>query len=237
MGSAAVHHLAARGARVLGLEQFDIPHDLGSSHGLSRIIRLAYWEHPLYVPLVRRASALGRDLEQSARERLLVVTGCVDASAEASRQIAGVKQACRMFDLAHEEFDAASLAARFPGYRLPAECVAIYQPDGGFLLPERCITAGVEAARSLGAAIPGRAPVPGWDPTAAGVRVRTTRDTYTATRLVLTAGPWTAQLAPRLASALTVERQVVLWTRPLRADYFEATRFPVFYIEIDAGAF
>src|SRR3954467_8063819 len=89
MGSAAVHHAAARGARVLGLEQFDIPHDLGSSHGLSRIIRLAYWEHPDYVPLVRRAYDLWRELEAAAGERLLVVTGSIDAGGAASANVAG----------------------------------------------------------------------------------------------------------------------------------------------------
>src|SRR5436309_11703616 len=112
MGSAAVYHLARRGARVLGIEQFDIPHDRGSSHGESRIIRLAYWEHPDYVPLVRRAYALWRDLETAAGERLLVVTGSIDAGGAASPNIVGVREACRRFDLKHEEFTGTSLTAR-----------------------------------------------------------------------------------------------------------------------------
>src|SRR5436309_15017182 len=102
MGSAAVYHLARRGARVLGIEQFGIPHDLGSSHGLSRIIRLAYWEHPDYVPLVRRAYDLWRDLETAARERLLVVTGSIDAGADGSANIVGARAACREFGLRYE---------------------------------------------------------------------------------------------------------------------------------------
>src|SRR2546427_1005915 len=89
MGSAAACHLARRGARVLALEQFDIPHDLGSSHGISRIIRLAYWEHPDYVPLVRRAYELWRELEVAAGERLLVVTGSIDAGDPTSPNIVG----------------------------------------------------------------------------------------------------------------------------------------------------
>src|SRR5215510_11807578 len=116
MGSAAAFHLASRGARTLALEQFDIPHDLGSSHGLSRIIRLAYWEHPNYVPLLRRAYELWHELEAEAGERLLVVTGCVDAGAVDSPNIVGVRDVCRRFQLAHEEFDADALTARFPGY-------------------------------------------------------------------------------------------------------------------------
>src|SRR6185295_14143881 len=138
MGSAAVCHLAKRGARVLALEQFDIPHDLGSSHGISRIIRLAYWEHANYVPLVQRAYELWRELEAEAGEPLLIVTGCIDAGDPDSPNIVGVRAACRRFQLAHEAFDAEALTARFPGYRLPRHVVAILQPQGGFLLPERC---------------------------------------------------------------------------------------------------
>src|SRR5438552_12239621 len=137
MGSAAAYHLAMRGATVLALEQFDIPHDLGSSHGLSRIIRLAYWEHPDYVPLVRRAYDLWLELETAAQERLLVVTGSIDAGAAASPNVAGARAACRRFSLPHEELESGALTARFPGYRLPADASAIYQPAGGFLLPER----------------------------------------------------------------------------------------------------
>src|SRR5262245_56007753 len=137
MGSAALFHAARRGARVLGLEQFEIPHNRGSSHGLTRIIRLPYWERPAYVPLLRRAYALWHELETAAGERLLVTTGSVDAGPRDSRPVRGVLEACARFDLRHEVFDGAALHGRFPGYRLPHAVVGIFQPDGGFLLPER----------------------------------------------------------------------------------------------------
>src|SRR6476469_6747802 len=141
MGSAAVHHAAARGARVLGLEQFDIPHDLGSSHGVSRIIRLAYWEHPDYVPLVRRAYDSWRDLERTTGETLLTITGSLDGGPPGSRSIEGALAACRAHGLEHDRLDAAALARRFPGYRLPPDHVAVFQPEGGFLHAERCVVA------------------------------------------------------------------------------------------------
>lgn len=75
MGSSACYHLARRGMRVLGLEQFDIPHALGSSLGSSRMIRLAYYEHPDYVPLLRRAYALWDELEAVSGQKLLYRTG------------------------------------------------------------------------------------------------------------------------------------------------------------------
>ena len=237
MGSAAVHHAAARGARVLGLEQFDIPNDLGSSHGLSRIIRLAYWEHPDYVPLVARAYDLWRALEVAAQESLLVVTGSIDAGDAASANVAGARAACRRFSLTYDELDSRALTARCPGYRLPADAVAIYQPDGGFLRPERCIAAHVELARRRGAEVRDREQVIGWEEIDGGVRVRTRAGAYDGARLILTAGPWTGSLLPRTASLLSPERQVMLWTRAVRPELFQAGLFPVFYVTLDAGPF
>ncbi len=237
MGSAAVYHLARRGARVLGLEQFDVPHDLGSSHGLTRIIRLAYWEHPSYVPLLRRAYQLWHDLEDVAGERVLVTTGSIDAGPPGSPIVRGALRACRRFDLPHERLSGRSLHTRFPGYNLPARHVAILQPDGGFLLPERCIVAHVEAAHALGATVHARERVIGWTVRRRGVSVRTDRGSYQARRLVITSGPWAAKLVDRLDVLLSVERQVMLWTHPARPDRFRPGRFPVFYMQVNEGRF
>jgi sarcosine oxidase len=237
MGSAAACHLARRGATVLALERFSIPNDRGSSHGLSRIIRLAYWEHPAYVPLVRRAYALWRALEDASGTRLLVVTGSVDAGPPAGANVVGARAACAAFDLEYEELDSGALTARFPGYRLPSDIVAIHQPDGGFLMPERCIEAHVSLARRAGADIRSGVSVRGWDAGDGGVTVQTEDGTYRARRLVLTAGAWTGRLVPRASAALSPERQVMLWMRPLRPELFTTNRFPVFYIDVPGGAY
>src|SRR5262245_32432436 len=118
MGSAALYHLARRGQRVLGLEQFDIPNELGSSHGVTRIIRLAYYEHSSYVPWLRRAYELWRELE-AAGERLLYSTGSVDAGPPGSLVFEGSRRSCLDHDLPHEILDARQLQRRFPAYRLP----------------------------------------------------------------------------------------------------------------------
>src|SRR5580765_441229 len=182
MGSAIVYHLARLGARVLGIEQFDIPHDRGSSHGRSRIIRLAYWEHPDYVPLVRRAYDLWRDLERTSGESLLTVTGSIDAGPPDSRMIRGALAACQRHGLEHELLDAAALTARFPGYRLPDGLVAVFQPDGGFLQPERCIVAHVNAARAIGATVRTQERVIEWSAEDDRVRVTTDRGRYEAAK-------------------------------------------------------
>ena len=133
MGSAAAWQLARRGRRVLGLERYDIPHARGSSHGVSRIIRLPYYEDPAYVPLLRRAYELWREAEAAAGERLLVTTGSIDAGPEGDALFEGALASARLHGLPHEVLTGAQVNARFPGYRLPPGLRAVFQPDGGLI--------------------------------------------------------------------------------------------------------
>jgi len=153
MGSATCFHLAARGQRVLGLEQFDVPHQLGSSHGVNRIIRLAYAEHPSYVPLLRRAYELWRELEHRTGERLLVVTGGIDAGPEGGALVTGSVRSCQEHAIPHEVLTATETGRRFPGYRLARGMVAVYQADAGFVSAERSVVAHASAALAHGAEI------------------------------------------------------------------------------------
>ena len=210
MGSAACFHLARRGLRVLGLERFDIPHARGSSHGQTRIIRLAYAEHPGYVPLLRRAYALWREMGEAADERLLYVTGGIDAGPEGSGLFEGSLASCLEHGLRHEVLDGAGVNRRFPGYRLPADHRCLYQPDAGFVLPERAIVVHVTAAQALGADIRAREAAIGWDTLpGGGVRVTTPRGSYEAGRLVLSPGAWVGALAPAVAGVGVPERLVL----------------------------
>ncbi len=238
MGSAAVDHLARRGSRVLGLERFDIPNDLGSSHGFTRIIRLAYYEHSSYVPLLHRAYELWRELEEDAAERLLHVTGSIDAGPEDSFVFAGSLRSCLDHGLPHEVVDSRELGRRYPGYRLPPETMALIQPEGGFLLPERCIVAQVERAQAHGAEVRARERVLDWEPTAeGGVRVSSDRGTYEADRLVLSAGAWMGDLAGLGADFVVAERQVLAWLQPQRPELFAPERFPVFNLVVEEGRY
>jgi sarcosine oxidase len=239
MGSAALYHLARRGQRVLGLERFDIPHELGSSHGVTRIIRLAYYEHPSYVPLLRRAYELWRELETLAGEQLLHVTGSLDAGPPDSDVVQGSLRSCQLHDLPHELLTSAEITRRYPGYRLPAGHVAVLQPDGGFLLPERCVVQHVWAAQALGAEVHARERVLDWapSPTGQGVRVRTERGTYEAGRLIVAAGAWSASLVRRLAGLAVPERQVLAWLQPTVPERFALGCFPVFNLLVEEGRY
>ena len=237
MGSAAAYHLAARGLRVLALEQHDLGHGVGSSHGLTRIIRLAYFEDPSYVPLLRRAFALWRELESGLAEPLLHITGGLDVGTVGSVVFEGSLRSCREHDLPHEVLDATALAARFPGWRPAANAMAVYQPDAGFLTPERCIQTHADRARSLGAEIRTRETMLAYEARGGSVRVRTDRGEYEAAQLVLTAGPWMADLAPALRPLLTPERQVLGWFEIADRARFAPSAFPVFVLEADEGTF
>jgi sarcosine oxidase len=240
MGSAACWHLARRGQRVLGLERFDIPHAMGSSHGVTRIIRLPYYEDPAYVPLLRRAYALWRELEAASGEQLLIITGSVDAGPEDGAIFGGALASARLHGLPHEALTGAEVNARWPGYRLPAAHRAVFQPEGGFVLSERAVVAHAEAAMAAGADLRARERVLGWEarPGGEGVAVTTDKGRHEAGRLVLAAGPWMADLAPEQLDGLAVpERQVLAWLRPRRPELFAPGRFPVFNLEVEEGRY
>lgn len=238
MGSASVFQLARRGRRVLGLEQFDMLHELGSSHGLTRIIRLAYHEHPSYVPLLRRAYELWHDLEGVAGERLLVTTGSVEGGPEDGPTFQGALHAAELHQIPHEVLDASDLGRRYPAYAGFEEGTrVVFQPDGGFLLAERTINAHLNGALVAGAELRFREPVTAWEPVGEGVRVTTPRSSYEAERLVICGGPWMRRLVPALEALAVPERQVLAWLQPTRPELFSPHRFPVFLIDVEEGSF
>jgi sarcosine oxidase len=235
MGSASVYQLAKRGQRVLGIERFDIPHSMGSSHGVNRIIRLAYYEHPTYVPLLRRAYELWRELERNVGEQLLFITGSIDSGPADSQIFLGSRASCEEHGLPHELLTGAEVNARYPGYQLPAAHRAVLQPDGGYLLSERCIVAHVTAAQALGAEVHARERVLGWEPHSDGIRVRTDHGSYEADRLIVSAGAWVGEMLPDLKPITSPERQVLAWLQPSHPELFAAEQFPVFNLQVDEG--
>lgn len=238
MGSAAAYHLAKRGLDVLGLERYDIPHTRGSSHGITRIIRKPQYEDPAYVPLVRRAYDLWDELEDRSGRDLLHITGGLDIGPPDSHVFSGSLRSCEAHNIDHERLSAAEVRDRFPGYDLPESHRAVYQADGGFLVPEQCIIAHVEAAQEEGAEIRAREPVMDFtELTDGGMRVKTQKGTYEATELVVTAGAWTRELLPELTDLAVPERQVLAWLQPTDPPVFDPENFPVFVHETDDGSY
>ncbi len=238
MGSATAYQLASRGLRVLGLEQFDIPHNLGSSHGSSRMIRLAYFEHPDYVPLLRRAYELWDALEAESGRKIIHITGGLYVGPPGSEVVNGSILAAKQYGIAHDLLGRAEIVKRFPQFNLPQDYRGMIDRAGGFVLPERAITAYCDLAMKRGGELHGREPVLEWKSEAAGVTVRTAKATYSAGHVVFCGGAWTGKLIRDLRVPLVVTRQVMAWFWPKRgAERFELGQSPVWAIDPPDGAF
>jgi sarcosine oxidase len=237
MGSAAAAHLASRGRRVLGLEQFQAAHDRGSSHGSSRVIRLAYFEHPAYVPLLRRAYQLWRRLETDTGRRLLQITGGLMIGAPDCEVVAGSLRSAQEHGLAHEMLDAASIRRRFPPFTPESDTVAFYESEAGCLFPEEAIRAHLDVAVDHGAQLHFDERVEDWRIAASGtVEVTTTRSRYEASRLVLSPGPWASELFKLDWLKLVVEPQTLYWFEPAGgAAPFAPSRFPIYIWDLGDG--
>lgn len=235
MGSSACYQLARRGLSVLGLDRFDIPNALGSSHGQSRMIRLAYYEHPDYVPLLKRAYELWDELESISGEKLLHITGGIYIGPENGELVGGSLRAARQHGLDHELLDHDELRRRFPQFHVPGEWVGLHEPRAGFLRPERVVAAYAQAALRAGAELHGREAVVEWGADAHGVTVQTTRSVYRADHLIFCGGPWSAQLLRDLQVPLVVTRQVMGWVWPKEPELFGLGRLPVWAIDRQDG--
>jgi sarcosine oxidase len=243
VGTAATYQLARAGARVLGIDRYSPPHTLGSSHGETRITRLACGEGPEYTAFARRSHAIWRDLERATGETLLTQNGLLAISGKGERAAAHGKPdflgdtiaIARANNVAHERLSDVEIRARFPAFAVADGDRGYFEPEAGFVFPERCVAVQLGQARQLGAAIHTDETVASFAADAGGVRVVTNKGEYRAGQLVIAAGPWLPQLAPDLAPLFKIRRQVLVWFR-VAADAVAADhrpdRFPVFYWQL-----
>lgn len=239
VGSAALAALARRGRRVVGIDRFAPGHDRGSSHGTTRIIRLGYFEHPSYVPLLRAVYPLWRELEAQSGQSLLSITGILEIGAPEGDLVAGTLRSSRLHGLPHEILDAPRLMRRFPAFRVPNDFVAVYQPDGGFVRAEQTVAAFQALALRSGAELRTEERVLAAEPHRGGVRVMTPYGDILAESAIVAAGPWLKSLLPQLPVPIRVTRQVLGWFEPAEhaRARFAAERFPVFLLQNQDGVF
>lgn len=238
MGAAACWEFAKRGVCVLGLEQFDIPHTRGSSHGYSRMTRMAYCEHPDYVPLLRRSNALWRVLEQESGESLLHLVGGLYMGPLGGELVGGALRSARQHGLPHELLEHRALAQRFSQFVLPEDWVGLHEPQAGFLLPELAISALASCALRRGAEIHGHEAVQSWKIEAGHATVVTSRATYHADKLILSGGAWSNRLVTALGVPLVVTRQTLGWVWPKVWSSFKLGTLPVWMIDrLDGGVY
>jgi sarcosine oxidase len=236
-GSAALYHAAMRGLSVLGLEQYTIGHDRGSSHGETRIIRKAYFEHPDYVPLLLRAYTLWRGLEGSEELSLMHLGGLMLAGPAEGETVAGARLAARLHGLDLQNVSPADRAGKFSGFRIPEGFDVVYEPEAGFLEVEACVRTHVDAAIRTGATVAAEEGVLSWSAVGNGFRVRTSRDEYESAALILTAGAWTSGILASLSLPLEVVRKPQFWFPVRSTAYAENRSAPAFYFEMPYGLF
>ena len=238
MGSACMDALAAAGRRVLGIDRFSPPHSLGSSHGRTRIIREAYFEHPAYVPIVRRAFDLWRDLERAAGKTLYTKTRGITIGPEDGTLVRGARASAEAFAVPHRVLSAAGVHRYFPGLQPLDDMVGVVEDRAGVLFPEQCIAALHARASRAGADVRCGEVVLGWKVDEGTVRVFTETAEYRAGQLVLSGGAWMRTLVPELADVLTIVRQPIHWFEPSsHPEEFTPAQCPVNLWEYAADRF
>jgi sarcosine oxidase len=231
MGAATARALARRGARVVGLDRYAPPHPFGSSHGRTRVIRQAYFEGDVYVPLVRRALAGWHELEAESGRTLYRRTGGLTLSPPGGSLATQAAHSARSHDVPAETLDGAEVRRRFPHFLVPDDEAAVWEPNAGVLAVEAGVEALLDGARKAGAELRYGHAVTSWSAQRGGVALRTDAgDVVRARRLVLAAGPWLPGLLGQAALPLRVERSVVVWMEPASAGADPGT-LPVFIQE------
>ncbi len=225
MGSAAVDSLAGRGQRVLGVEQFQIAHDRGASHGHTRIVRQAYFESPAYIPLLRRTYQLWDALPTECTLRRV---GCLMMGRTDSPVVAGATRSAQQWGIEVQAMTAAEVTDRFPQFRLGTDEVAVFEPDAGYVRPEATVGYLVRRAIARGATVLTGTTVTGWEISGAGMRVTTSAGDFRADRVVLAAGGWTPTLAAALDLPIHVERRVMHFLEPQQPHAFDPDVMPTF---------
>jgi sarcosine oxidase len=263
VGSAAMYHLAQRGARVLGIDRFHPPHDRGSTHGHTRVIRQAYFEHPDYVPLLVESYRLWRDLEKQAGRQLFHQVGLIQVGPADGHVVPGALRSAAEHNLTVERLAAQEIERRWPGLRAPRDLIGAFEPGAGYLLVEDCVRAHLDAARAAGAEFLPDTEVDEWNASGSEVSVKTARGEFAADRLVIAAGAWAGRRLLPLPSGegrgegsrplqnphpnplpkgegilkLTVRRKSLFWFETGTAEYDVANGFPVYLFELPQGVF
>jgi sarcosine oxidase len=236
-GSSTVRQLARRGVSVLGIEQFGPAHDRGSSHGETRVIRRAYYEHPDYVPIVSRAYELWHELERETGQQLYTRTGLLMGGHHASEAVAGTKSVISQHQLDIHEVPLADARRDFPTFQFREDDGVLFESDAGYLFVEECVRAQLDRAAADGAELRFNEPAVSIDANGSSVRVRTSQGEYTAAKLIVAGGAWSGRLLADLRLPLTVLRKVLMWYPIADGSAERHQRAPVFLFQDDEGVF
>ena len=230
MGSAACYWLAKRGYKVLGLEQFEIPHEQGSHAGQSRIIRKAYFEHPDYVPLLQRAYYNWQQLEKTTGIQVYFKTGLLYQGPDGHEMMKGVRKAASLYDIEINDLTTQQKETQFSQFNVPVGFQSIYEPNAGFIRPEKAVTLFNAEAIKASAEIHSKETVLQWSKKNGEIKVITDKSIYHTKKLVITAGAWAGRMIPELNTSIKITRQIIVWVKPADQKIFMQDRFPCWMV-------
>ncbi len=229
VGCASAYHLALRQRSVLVLEQFEIGHNRGSSHGESRIIRYSY-HHADYVELARQSYLLWAQVEEQLGEKLLLRTGGVDLAARDNAEVEACRRNLDEQSIVHEVIANDELKRRFPQFNIKDDIQGLWQPDAGILSPDQCVPGIAKLAQKNGATIKEHAKVVRIEENSDSITVHTETESYTCKKLVVTPGGWAEPvlrlLGVELSLKVTVEQYA--FYKPKAEELFSPEHFPIF---------
>jgi sarcosine oxidase len=233
MGSSACYWLAKRGYNVLGLEQFEIPHEQGSHAGQSRIIRKAYFEHPGYVPLLERAYYNWEQLEKQTGIAVYFKTGLLYHGPPGHVMMKGIREAALLYDIEINKSTSLKTGSGYSQFNIPPDLESIYEPAAGFIRPEKAVALYKDEAVRCGAEIHIHETVLEWAKENGGIKVITDKNIYYSKKLIITAGAWAGKMIPGLTTSLKITRQIIVWVKPTDEKKFMPDRFPCWMVADD----
>ncbi|MEM9941352.1 MAG: N-methyl-L-tryptophan oxidase [Planctomycetota bacterium] len=242
IGSQALRQAAKSGWRVLGLDRFGPAHDRGSSHGHTRIIRRAYFEHPNYVPLACRSFEMWDELNKRHRTSIEIKSiinplGLLQIGHPDSPVIQGVLQSADQHQLRVETFTPDQIEQRLPIFKINTEHIGLFEADAGYLRVELCVAAAINQAIREGATVQSNTTVQHWEQKTSGqIKVVTDKDSYVTDRLIIATGPWTQNLLPDLNLGIRVIQKQQHWFQIDRVDQKIENQFPAFLLEQEDGS-
>lgn len=237
MGSATLYNLGKRGLKVCGIEQFGLAHDRGSSHGETRMIRKAYFEHPDYIPLLERAYQLWHEFEEERGEQLFVKNGLIIAGPPDCEVIRGLDLCYAKYPLPHEKLTGREARSRFPQFNFENDLIVYVDPVAGFLYVEKCVAQFIKRALDLGAAAYFNERVFEWRLEKNRVLLKTNRREIAAEKLIITAGAWAKLQLQSLGIPLQILRKVLFWYDFPQISNFKPGAFPTFYVQLENAGF
>ncbi len=233
MGSSACYHLAQRGYKVLGIEQFDITHEYGSHAGQSRIIRKAYFENSDYVPLLNRAYENWKSFEEETATQIYFPTGLLYFGPFDHLLLKGVKQSASLYNIELDRVDTTRATQRFPEFTIPGDFEILFEPNAGFVTPEKAIRLYTNQAIKNGAEILTQEKVLNWERDGNGLVVTTDKNIYRSDKLIITAGAWAGKMIPGLFDKIRITRQLIAWVKPGNWNDYTLDNFPCWLMADD----